>query len=108
VTTCSDLATTPDAGSHHDDYQKVDALLDAAEQSIRQSFESSNALAVDRHTQAVEDLLANWSINEARDLAWASSLALWELRGVGVARDAFLRTLARTVSLASAALLVAV
>ena len=41
VTTCTALATSPDAGSHFADYQKVDQLLDAAEQSIRQSFESA-------------------------------------------------------------------
>ena len=37
------VATAPDEGTHHNDYQKVDALLDAAEQSVRQSFEAGVA-----------------------------------------------------------------
>ncbi len=67
--TCTALATSPSADAHHADYQKVDRLLDAAEQSVRQSFESAPELAVDRHLQAVDNLIASWTINSARDLA---------------------------------------
>src|SRR5215475_9303241 len=35
------LATSPEAGAHFADYQKVDELLDAAEQSVRQSLETA-------------------------------------------------------------------
>ena len=79
VETCAKLGTTPDAGTHHDDYQKVDALLDAAEQSIRESFESGVVLAVDKRARLVLDLVDNWSINSARDAAWANSLVLWRV-----------------------------
>ena len=48
VSTCTALGTAPDAGPHLADYQKVDQVLDAAEQSIRQSFESATELAVGR------------------------------------------------------------
>jgi hypothetical protein len=51
-------------------------LLDAAEQSIRQSFESAPELSVDRHLSAVNTLIANWTITSARDLAWANCLLL--------------------------------
>lgn len=108
VTTCAALASTPTEGTHHADYQKMDALLGATEQTIRQSFESGVELVVDRHTQAVENLVCNWSINEARDLAWDSAVALWEVRNHSIARDLFLGVLARTVAVASSALLVAV
>ena len=57
--TCTALATSPSAGAHQADYQKVDQLLDAAEQSVRQSFESAPELAVDRHLQAVNNLIAS-------------------------------------------------
>src|SRR5712691_10276756 len=39
VTTCAELGTAPGDGSHLADFQKVDALLDAAEEDIRRSFE---------------------------------------------------------------------
>lgn len=108
VATCVDLATTPTAGPHLADYQKVDGLLDAAEQSVRQSFESSTELAVDRHLQAVENLVCNWTINSARDLAWGNALLLWELRDDPFLRGLFLGNLAASAALASRLLLVAV
>src|SRR5271165_6447133 len=94
VSTCTALATSPDADPHFADYQKVDQLLDAAEQSIRQSFESSPELAVDRHLSAVATLTANWTINSARDLAWNNCLLLWEVRDDPVARGLLLDSLA--------------
>ena len=78
--TCTALAASPSAGTHQTDYQKVDQLLDVAQQSVQQSLESAPELAVDRHLQAVNNLIASWSINSARDLAWNNSLLLWEIR----------------------------
>ena len=108
ASTCAALATAPDAGSHLADYRKVDQLLDAAEQSIRQSFESAPELAVDRHLSAVCDLAANWTINSARDMAWNNCLLLWAVREDPVMRGLFLDTLAASTALAGRMLLVAV
>ena len=104
----SALATAPDADPHYADYQKVDQLLDTAEQSVRQSFESAPELAVDRHLAAVANLIATWTINSARDMAWNNCLLLWALRDDPIARDLFLGTLAASTALASQMLLVAV
>ena len=108
VSTCTARATAPDAGPHFADYQKVDQLLDAAEQSIRQSFEDAAELAADRHLSAVANLIGNWSINSARDLAWNNSLLLWAIRDVPVARGLLLDSLTASTVLASQLLLVAV
>jgi len=108
VSTCAALATAPEAGPHFADYQKVDQLLDAAEQSIRQSFESAPELAVDRHLSAVANLVASWSINNARDLAWNNCLLLWAVRDDPLARGLLLDSLAAATALASRMLLVAV
>jgi len=108
VSTCTALATAPEAGPHFADYQKVDQLLDAAEQSIRQSFESAPELAVDRHLSAVANLVASWTINNARDLAWTNCLLLWAVRDNPVARGLLLDSLAASAALASRMLLVAV
>jgi hypothetical protein len=107
VGTCSTLATSPAAGTHQADYQKVDRLLDAAEQSVRQSFESAAERDVDRHLQAVCNLVASWSINSARDLAWNNSLLLWEVRGDPAARALLCDSLAMTTAAASRMLLIA-
>ncbi len=108
VATCSDLATVPDDGCHHDDYQKVDALLDASEQSIRESFEPPDVVDVDQHVAAVANLVGNWSINAARDVAWDTAVALWDIRDMEMATQLLTGALARTVAMASRCLLVVV
>ena len=108
ASTCAALATAPDADPHRADYQKVDQLLDAAEQSIRQSFESAPEITVDRHVSAVLDLIGNWTINSARDMAWNNCLLLWAIRGDSFAHGLFLDTLAASTALAAQLLLVAV
>ena len=65
-------------------------------------------LAVDRHLWAVENLIANWTINSARDLAWNNCLLLWAVRDNVIARGNLLDTLAASTALASRMLLVAV
>jgi Family of unknown function (DUF5995) len=108
VATCSALGSAPLDGSHHVDYQKVDGLLDAAEQSVRESFEPADVQNLDRHLAAVVNLVANWSITSARDAAWDTAVALWEIRGNRLATGLFTGALARTVAMASRCLLVAV
>jgi hypothetical protein len=108
LSTCTALATAPDAGTHFADYQKIDQLLDAAEQSVRQSFESAAELAADRHVEAVASLVANWTVNSARDLAWNNCLLLWTVRNDPFARRLLLDSLAASTALASQMLLVAV
>jgi hypothetical protein len=108
VATCTALATSPDAGAHYEDYQKVDELLDAAEQSVRQSFESAPELAVDRHLSAVNNLIGNWTINSARDLAWNNCLLLWAVRDDPIARELLAVSLASSAAIASRLLLVEV
>jgi hypothetical protein len=108
VSTCSALGTAPEAAPHFADYQKVDLLLDGAEQATRQSFETAAELAVDRHLSAVATLVGNWTITSARDLAWTNCLLLWALRDNPIARTLFLDALAASTALASQMLLVAV
>jgi hypothetical protein len=108
VGTCTALSTAPSDGCHHDDYQKIDALLDASEQSVRESFEPPDVVAVDRHVAAVANLIGNWDITQARDVAWDTALALWEVRDHQLATQLLTGALARTVAMASRGLLVVV
>jgi hypothetical protein len=108
VATCAELGTSPDAGTHYTDFQKVDALLDSEEEAIRRSFETTEERTLDQHLQAVDNLVACWTLNSARDLAWQHALVLWELRGDSLARGLFLDGLAETTALASRLLLTAV
>jgi hypothetical protein len=68
-------------------------LLDAAEQSIRQSSETAAELAGDHHLSAVATLTCNWTISSARDLAWNNARLLWAVRNDPLARGPFLDSL---------------
>jgi len=108
VTTCTDLTTAPGDGCHHDDYQKVDALLAASVESVRQSFEPPDVVVVDQHVSAVANVVGNWSINAAREVAWDTAGALWDVRDYQMATQLLTGALARTVAMASRGLLVVV
>jgi hypothetical protein len=108
VKTCTALTTAPEDVPHFADYQKVDQLLDAAEQAIRQSFENAVELDVDHRLSAVATLTCNWTMNSARDLAWNNTLLLWALRNNSLASDLLLKSLGAATALASRMLLVAV
>jgi hypothetical protein len=108
VATCSELKTSPIDGSHHHDYQQIDKLLDAAEQSVRESFEPADLRGADHHVAAVTNLVCNWSLNEARDIAWDTALGLWAAHDHRLTTDLLTNALARIVAMASSTLLVAV
>jgi Family of unknown function (DUF5995) len=107
ATTCAELSFPPTAPVFRDDYEKVNQILDAAEQSARESFESGAVLAADEHLRAVINLIANWNLNQAREIAWNTALALWEARDLPVARDLVRASLGRAVAATSQLLLVA-
>lgn len=108
VATCAEFGTAPTDGSHRADYQRIDALLDAAEQGVRESFEPVDIRQADRHVAAVTNLICNWSLNEARDIAWDTALALWAVRDHQVATELLIGALGRLVATATQTLLVAV
>lgn len=107
ATTCAELSVAPTAVVFRDDYEKVDQVLDAAEQSARESFESGAVLAADQHLRAVINLVANWNLNQAREIAWNAALALWEARDLPVADDLLRASLGRAVAATSQLLLAA-
>ena len=107
ATTCAELSFAPTVAVFRDDYEKVDQVLDAAEQSARESFESGAILAADQRLRSVINLIANWNLNEAREVAWSTALALWEARDIPLAGDLLRVSLGRTVAATSRLLLVA-
>lgn len=108
VQTCKDLGTSPTDGDHHADYLRINDLLNAAEESVRQSFEPPDVRELDRHTAAVLNLVAEFGITSSRDVAWNHALALWEVRDLWFARELVERSLAELVAQVSRTLLVVV
>lgn len=81
VATCREFDVEPDDGTIHDDYERINELLAAAEREVRRSFLSDLGHAVDDHVGPVVHLISAFSIDKARDAAWIKALTLWASRG---------------------------
>jgi len=101
LATCERLGRTPH--QLEADYQRINLLLAQVEDQVR------DALLPGPDDLPVADPLMHvigvWSIDKARDAAWASLLALWELRRVPPAFHALAAALSGSVGMASRALL---
>jgi len=82
VRTCTQLGTAPDAGSHHADFERVNAVLATVEPTIRQSVEDMLLADADRLFPGLQDVVANFNLVKARETAWGQSIALWRLQQV--------------------------
>jgi hypothetical protein len=110
VTTCRALTldlreTTPE----HADFVRVNTLLAQVEQKIKRSYVTGWLAAVDRlvhRFDRIDDVVAMWDVERAREAAWTNGLALWALREDPRLAGQFLLTLDRMVGLASRGLLV--
>ncbi|GAA6525383.1 DUF5995 family protein [Intrasporangium sp. DVR] len=106
VAACRELRVSPTSRGVHEDYLKVNDLLAAVQQEVRQSFLEGLALEVDRaHAGPVANLVGAWSITRARDAAWTNANVLWRLDGHEPLRGDYAATLSRSVGLAGRLLL---
>ncbi|MFJ5927410.1 DUF5995 family protein [Kitasatospora sp. NPDC092948] len=95
--TCRLTGRTPER--LHADYLRINALLAQVEAQVRATLLPLGAGDPLLHIVGV------WSIDRARDAAWASVLALWELRRVPPAYRAVADALSGSVGMVSRALL---
>jgi len=105
VATCAARGCTPTSPGVHEDYEKVNDLLADIEAEIRRSFLTEAAREADDSLGRVAHLISSWNIDKARDVAWVTTNALWELRPVGFLTEAYAAGLARTVGMGSRLLL---
>jgi hypothetical protein len=107
VTTCTRLATTPDSGSHHADFERVNAVLATVEPSIRESVEDTFLLQADKTVPGLQDVVANFDMGKARETAWSNARTLWFLQQANAAEAAaFLSGLDHLTGFAGRGLLV--
>jgi len=90
---------------HHRDFTAVDGLLARVQDEIKEKFTTGVVRDIDRIGGRLDDLLANWSIERARDNAWTQAQTLSALGGSKVLREQFLVAMGRTVGFAGRALL---
>jgi hypothetical protein len=106
VETCQALTVVPtDASPQHTDYDAVNAILGTTEQQTKQWLLTGAIKELDHAVAPVDDAVAIWSIERARDAAWISAEVLWHLRDHQILTDAYLATLDATVGMEGRALL---
>jgi hypothetical protein len=90
----------------HRDYLKVNDTIAATETRVKQEFLTGMVGVADEVLGRIDDVIAMWSITEARNAAWTNAEALWALRDHPELTAAFQDTLDGTVGFASRGLLV--
>jgi hypothetical protein len=88
------------------DFDKVNDVLAATEQQTAASYFTPLMKQLDRAFDGVEDVIANWSVREARAAAWTNGTALWHLRGESFLASDYLAALDGLVGFAGRGLLV--
>jgi hypothetical protein len=110
VTTCRELrlelgATSPE----HADFERVNTLLSEVERRVKSSYLTGWLAWVDRlvhRLHRIDDVLAMWDVERARDAAWTNAQALWALGVEPPLAGDYLLALDRMVGLASRGLLI--
>jgi hypothetical protein len=107
VSTCTARnVTLEDDSAQHRDYMKVDAIIGQVEAQVKAEYLTGLVGVADEVLGRIDDVIAMWSISEARNAAWTNAQLLWELRGKPDLTTAFEDTLDGTVGFASRGLLV--
>jgi Family of unknown function (DUF5995) len=90
----------------HRDYQKINDTIAATEARVKHEFLTGMVGVADEVFGRIDDVIAMWSITEARDAAWTNAETLWALRDHPDLTAAFEDTLDGTVGFASRGLLI--
>lgn len=107
VSTCAGQGITPDTGSAaHRDFVKVNATLAAVEAQVKAEYLTGLVGVADEVLGRIDDVVAIWSVSEARNAAWTHAQMLWAIRGNAVLTKALEDTLDGTVGFAGRGLLV--
>jgi len=110
VATCTELGIDLEEGSpQHSDYVHVNGVLAEVEAKVKAQYVTGWLIRIDRLVHRIhrlDDVVAMWSVDRARDAAWVSAEALWALRDEPELSARFLDALDRTVGLTARGLLV--
>lgn len=104
--TSRERGSMPRRGSaQHQDFERVNALLERVEAEVKGFLLTGTVGDVDRQLGRVDDVIALFKVRKARDTAWTNGEILWRLRRLSAASADFLQTIDRLVGLSSRGLL---
>lgn len=106
VRTCEDRQVSLGRRTpQHRDFRKIDALLKGVEEQVKAELVTEALRDFDVALGELDDVIAMWKVERARDAAWNHAETLWALREAPRVRAQFLRTLDRMVGFAGRGLL---
>jgi hypothetical protein len=110
VATCQELGIgLEEISPQHADYEQVNQLLATVEGQVKSQYLSGWLRRLDRivhRVDRIDDIVAMWNIERARDAAWTNAEALWALRDSPELSANYLLALDRMVGLTGRGLLV--
>lgn len=106
VATCKVRGVDPNSGTIHADFDRINAVLAQLEGPVRQEFLDKSVAQYGAPLIPLADLVANFSMEKARDAAWASAETMWAVRDLPLVPGMTEQTLADTVALVSRQLLI--
>jgi Family of unknown function (DUF5995) len=92
-------------GPEYHDYLAVNAILVSTETVAKREFLEGDLRVVDEALGQLDDVVAMWNVERARDAAWTNAETLWSLRALPELAEAFSHTLDGIVGFASRGLL---
>ena len=107
VRACEERGVAPRRGSpQHRDYVRVNALLEKVEDEVKAVLLTGVLREIDGTLGRLDDVIAMWNVQKARETAWLNAETLWELRAIPFVAENFIGSVARLVGLSSRGLLV--
>lgn len=83
VKTFLQLGGAPAVGDpRHADFESVNGLLEQVETQVKTEFTTGVIGVIDASAGSLDDIVANWKVRKARDVAWTNAQVLWHLRAV--------------------------
>jgi len=105
VDVCAELGLELETGTpHHADFEQVNQILAEVMEEVKSWFATGFVGELDHAFDRVDDVVAIWSVDKARDQSWTNAEILSALGG-GFLRDQFLLAHGRLVGLAGRGLL---
>lgn len=104
-----ELGVTAETDSpQHRDFLKVNGILVTVETKMKKELDQGLVGVADEALGRLDDVVAMWSMERARDAAWTHAEVLWKLRELGGLEKDYLATLAKIVGFSSRGLLLPV
>jgi hypothetical protein len=105
VDTCKERNRDPQSGSIHADFDRINGVLSELVGPVRQEFLDKTVVQYGAPLAPLANILTNFSMDRARDAAWAAALTMWAVRDLPLVPEATEEALANTVNLVSRQLL---